>query len=106
MRKPPSRSLTRGVCQSVEESKVAFSVKTRGPPLVEPLCTSIVTSFTGRLAGVPVHVGWVVPVCGGPMTQVQLTVEPTQYVRPSEPVCVPPESAWGDNEADVNVVCR
>jgi hypothetical protein len=45
--------------QPVEESKVAFSVK-RSRAVAEPSRTVIVTSLTGRLAGVPEH------AAGGP----------------------------------------
>ena len=90
----------------MEESKVALSLKASGSELVEPWWTSIETSFTGRLAGVPVHVGGValVVVFAGPTTHVQLIVVPTQYVRPSEPVCVPPLSVPG--VSDVNGAWR
>ena len=84
----------------VEESKVALSLNTSAPELVEPLCTSTETSFTARLGGVPVQAGGVglVVVFAGPTTQVQLMLEPTQYVCPSEPDCGPPASAPGVSE--------
>ena len=45
-----------------------------------------------------------VVVFAGPTTQVQLMAAPTQYDRPSEPACVPPESAPG--VSDVNAALR
>src|SRR3954447_4290985 len=102
----PSEFLCVESCQPVAESKVAFSLKTSGSELVEPWWTSIETSFTARLGGVPVHVGGValVVVFAGPKTQVQVIAAPTQYVFPSEPVSVPPLSAPG--VSDVNGAWR
>jgi hypothetical protein len=59
--------------------------------------------LTARLAGVPLQVGGVmfVVVFGGPTTQVQAMVDPTQYVRPSEPVWGAPLNVPGVSEANV-----
>src|SRR5436309_14002471 len=78
------RSLGRR-CLLVEESNVAFSLKSRAPALVEPSWISTETCFTGLLAGVPVHVGAIalVVVFAGTTRHVQLTPVPTQYVLPS-----------------------
>jgi hypothetical protein len=55
----PSEFLREVGCQPVEASKVASSVK-RTFAVAEPSRTVIVTSLTGRLAGVPEQ------VAGGP----------------------------------------
>src|SRR5215475_13019622 len=94
MRMQPCGVLRSG--QPMEESKVALSLNASAPALVEPLCTSISTSLTGRLAGVPLHDGGEpVVVWGSATMQVQLIVAPTQYVFPSVPVCAEPLNAPG-----------